>query len=124
MARETRFHIGDVSKGIARELAPGITARIFPGHQAMVSIVRLEPHAKGMRHQHPEEQWGFCIEGTATRYQGEESFPVAKGDVWLTPGGTPHTIEAGPEGCLVFDVFAPPREAYIRPGSGFGTDEG
>ncbi|MEM9278856.1 MAG: cupin domain-containing protein [Pseudomonadota bacterium] len=115
------FNIHDLEGGISRKLAEGIAATIFPGEQAMVSIVRIEPNAKGTLHHHPEEQWGFMIEGSATRIQDGAEIPAKAGDFWRTPGNVPHTIHAGPEGALVFDIFAPPREAYLKPGEGFGS---
>ena len=122
MRPENFFNI-DGAGGIERELAPGLTARVFAGDQATVSIVRLAPGAEGTRHAHPQEQWGFCIDGSAVRHQGDASVPVGKGDFWRTPGDVPHTITAGPEGCVVIDVFAPPRRDYETPGSGFGSAE-
>lgn len=120
--RENFFKIDDMSQGIARELAAGLTTRVFPGDQAMISIVRVEPNAEGKLHHHPEEQWGVVLEGSAVRTQGDAKMQVAKGDFWRTPGNVPHTIKAGPDGVVVLDVFAPPREAYKKAGSGFGTD--
>ena len=114
------FNINDTENCIARKLGKGIFTRIFPGEQAMISVVRLEPNAVGTLHHHPEEQWGFMIEGSALRTQGEEEISVRKGDFWRTPANVPHTIRAGPEGAVIFDVFAPPRDAYLKPGEGFG----
>ena len=121
--RDHFFRLDDAAQGMARELSPGVTTRIFPGEHAMLSIVRVEPGHRGTMHHHPEEQWGICLEGSATRFQGDEAIEVGKGDFWRTPGGVPHTIQAGPEGCVVLDVFAPPREAYRTPGQGFGAAE-
>lgn len=118
----TFFNLHDLSQGIQRELAPGITTRVFPGDQAMLSVVRLDPNAVGTMHHHPEEQWGVLLEGSAVRVQGEQEYEVSAGDFWRTPGGVPHTIRAGPEGATILDVFSPPREAYTKPGSGFGAD--
>ena len=118
----TFFNLNDPEQGIKRELAPGITTRVFPGDQAMLSIVRLEPNAVGTLHHHPEEQWGVLLEGSAVRVQGEQEYEVSTGDFWRTPGDVPHTIRAGPEGATILDVFSPPRAAYTKPGSGFGTD--
>ena len=113
------FNLGDLSAGLARELAPGVTTRIFPGEQAMLSVVTLAPNAAGNVHSHPEEQWGMLLEGSGVRRQGGVDHPVKQGDFWRTPGGMEHGLVAGPEGCRVLDVFAPPREAYKRAGSGF-----
>ena len=119
-ATENFFNLHDPTQGLARDLAPGLTTRVFTGEHAMLSIVRCEPNAKGKLHHHPEEQWGVMLEGSAIRIQGGEEIPVTKGDFWRTPGDVPHTIHAGPEGCIVLDIFSPPRAAYSKPGSGFG----
>ncbi|NIP76032.1 MAG: cupin domain-containing protein [Xanthomonadales bacterium] len=125
MSAEHFFNIDSAEGGIPRELAPGVTTTVFPGDQAMVSIVRIEPNTRGSLHHHPEEQWGYCIEGSGTRFQGDAAVAVVKaGDFWRTPGNVPHTVESGDDGMVVLDVFAPPRKAYTQPGSGFGTSEG
>lgn len=121
--RDNFFRLDAADQGMARDLAPGVATRIFPGEHAMLSVVRIEAGHRGKMHHHPEEQWGVCLEGSATRFQGDDAVPVRKGDFWRTPGGVPHTMEAGAEGCTVLDVFAPPREAYRTAGAGFGTDD-
>ena len=72
------FHIDDLTQGLARKLTNGITTRIFPGDQAMLSVVRIAPNAQGTLHSHPEEQWGYMIEGTATHIQNGEHIQVKK----------------------------------------------
>lgn len=116
----TFFNLDDESQGIRRELAPGINTRIFPGDQAMLSVVVLAPHAEGTLHSHPQEQWGVLLEGSIVRTQNGEKTEVKAGDFWRTPGGVPHTVKAGPDGARILDVFAPPRDEYRKPGSGFG----
>jgi quercetin dioxygenase-like cupin family protein len=106
--------------GLFRELAPGLTTRIFFGDHAMLSVVSLAPNAVGRLHHHPEEQWGVLLEGSAIRVQGDEEIPVRKGDFWRTPGNVPHMMRAGAEGARVLDIFSPPRHEYTKPGSGFG----
>lgn len=120
MASGGFYNLHDMSQGIARELAEGITTRIFPGEQAMLSVVRLEPNTQGSIHSHPQEQWGVMLEGSATRIQGGEEFAVKEGDFWCTPGDVSHGIRAGAEGAVILDVFAPPRDEYRTAGSGFG----
>jgi hypothetical protein len=44
--------------GIVRDLAAGVTARVFPGVNAMLSVVTLEPHSESPVHSHANEQRG------------------------------------------------------------------
>ncbi len=121
LAIENFFNIDDSSQGIFRQLAEGITTRVFPGEQAMLSLVRCEANSAGSIHSHPEEQWGMCLEGSGVRIQDGIDVPFKKGDFWRTPGGVEHGIRVGPDGATVLDIFAPPREEYSKPGSGFGS---
>ena len=116
------FNLDDLSQGISRKLAEGIKTSIFPGEQAMVSIVQIDPNAKGKIHHHPQEQWSVLISGSAIRIQDNEKIPVKKGDFWCTPGETSHGIIGGTDGAIIFDFFAPPREEYKKPGIGFAAN--
>jgi quercetin dioxygenase-like cupin family protein len=121
-SQRAEFHnLDDASDGLLRELAPGLTTRIFAGEHAMLSVVEIAPNAEGTLHHHPEEQWGVLLEGSATRVQGGEEIEVKKGDFWRTPGHVPHTMRAGPAGARVLDIFSPPRAEYRKPGTGFGN---
>ncbi len=123
MAAENFFNLSDPDQGIPRQLTEGISTRVFPGDQAMLSLVTIEPNAEGRMHSHPEEQWGIMLEGEGVRVQDGVEVAVKKGDFWRTPGGVAHTFRAGPSGATVLDVFAPPREEYRQAGSGFATAE-
>ena len=105
--------------GILRELAPGITARIFPGENAMLSVVTLEPGSISPVHSHPNEQWGVCLEGEWTRIQDGVEHHVKAGDFWQTPPNVPHGGKAGANRAVVLDIFSPPREEYKRAGKGY-----
>ena len=121
MSQEIYFNnINDLDSGIKRVLGDGISTRIFCGDQSMLSIVTIEPNAKGQIHSHPQEQWGFVIEGSGIRIQGGEEVVIKKGDFWQTPGGIDHGIIGGPEGAKVLDIVSPPRDEYKKSGSGFG----
>ena len=108
------FNIDNMDQGISRELADGVTARIFPGEQAMVSVVRVAPNARTSSHSHAQEQWGLLLSGSAMRIQGGEEITVGPGDFWVTPGHVEHCLVAGPEGAVALDIFAPPRPDYAR----------
>ncbi len=123
MPNKNFYNLNDMSQGIARDLTEGLTARVFPGEQAMISVVNIEAGHKGKLHSHAEEQWGLLLKGSGTRTQGGEEIEVKQGDFWYTPGHVEHTFQAGPDGATVFDVFAPPREDYKKAGSGFGGAE-
>ncbi|OIQ76550.1 cupin domain protein [mine drainage metagenome] len=102
MSQKNEFHnLDNPHDGLFRDLAPGLTTRIFAGEHAMLSVVTLAPNSEGKLHHHPEEQWGVLLEGSAVRMQGGEEIPVSKGDFWRTPGNVPHTMRAGPEGACV-----------------------
>jgi unsaturated pyranuronate lyase len=121
MSQKAEFHnLQQPDDGLLRELAAGVTTRIFAGEQAMLSVVTMAPHAQGTLHHHPEEQWGVLLDGSGVRVQGGEEIAVTKGDFWRTPGNVPHTLRAGAEGCRVLDIFSPPREEYRKAGKGFG----
>jgi quercetin dioxygenase-like cupin family protein len=117
--RDNFFNIDVMEQGISRNLAEGMTTRIFPGSDAMISIVRIEPNKSGKIHSHPQEQWGYCVQGSGLRTQGDEQIEVHAGDFWRTPGTVEHGFTAGADGAVIYDVFAPPREEYIKPGEGF-----
>ncbi|MBT4888130.1 MAG: cupin domain-containing protein [Rhodospirillales bacterium] len=111
-----------MDQGIHRVLAKGLETRVFPGDQAMISIVRIGPNERGTTHAHPEEQWGFIFRGSGIRIQDGIETAVSEGDFWRTPGNVEHTFQAGPDGAVVYDVFAPPRDEYKKPGEGFGGE--
>jgi quercetin dioxygenase-like cupin family protein len=115
------FNLADAAQGIARKLGEGITTRIFPGENVMLSVVRIEPHAAGSVHSHPQEQWGVLLEGECVRIQDGEERAMRAGDFWHTPGGVSHGIRTGAVGATVLDIFSPPREEYRKPGEGFGV---
>ena len=80
MSQKDEFHnLDNPADGLFRELASGVTTRIFSGEQAMLSVVTLAPHAQGTLHHHPEEQWGVLLDGSAIRVQGDEEIRGQEG---------------------------------------------
>ena len=116
--KEHFFNLNDSGQGILRELAPGVSTRIFPGDHAMLSVVRLDPGCESEIHSHPQEQWGVLLEGTGVRIQDGEEIAVSAGDFWRTPPNVTHAFRAGQEGARVLDVFSPPRDEYRVKGIG------
>ncbi len=109
--------------GIARQLANGIRARVFPGTHVMLSVVEIDPWSESPVHAHPNEQWGVCLEGDWIRIQDGVEYSVKAGDFWETPPNVPHGGRALGSRCVVLDIFAPSREDYRKAGSGYGSAE-
>ena len=106
--------------GIVRQLAAGVTARVFPGVHAMLSVVTLEPHSSSPVHAHPNEQWGVCLEGEWIRIQDGIEHNVKAGDFWQTPPNVPHGGGAPPRRRGALAIFSPPRAGGRRAGPGGG----
>jgi unsaturated pyranuronate lyase len=109
---EWLFNLYDENQGIARQLAEGVSQRIFVGENIMMSVARFDAHSESTVHSHPEEQWGVLIEGACTRIQGGEEIPVKTGDFWYTPANVSHGVRTGSAAAVVLDIFSPPRPEY------------
>lgn len=95
------------------EPVAGVRMNMLAGARAMINWVRLEPGTTMPAHSHPHEQLGYVIEGTIIMRIGDETREVGPGTCYVVPGGVEHEGVGGPNGCLVIDVFAPPREDYL-----------
>ena len=89
-----------------------VTVRELPVSKAMAGVeMRLIKGGVRELHWHPSAEWAFMIYGNAriTAVDAEgKSFvnDVTEGDLWLFPGGIPHSIQGlGPDGCKFLLVF-------------------
>jgi quercetin dioxygenase-like cupin family protein len=92
----------------------GITARAVRGDRITMALVDLEPGAIAADHQHDNEQLGFVVQGELTMTIGGETRLLRRGDTYVIPGGVPHGAVAGADGCVVIDVFSPPRDDWEK----------
>ncbi len=90
----------------------GISMQAITGEKMMANWVRLEPNTEMPLHDHPHEQVGVVLEGALELTMDGDAHVVTPGVAYIVPGGVPHKGVAGPEGCLVLDIFSPPREDY------------
>lgn len=90
------------------------TVRDFPISKRMAGVeMYLTPGGIRELHWHVQAEWAFVIHGKARITAVDpttngKSFvnDVNPGDLWLFPGGTPHSIQGlGPEGCMFLLVF-------------------
>jgi quercetin dioxygenase-like cupin family protein len=94
------------------EPAPGIRMNVMVGGRMMANWVRIEPGASVPTHAHEHEQIGLVLEGEILMTIGDETRSLVPGHAYTIPGNLPHAAVAGPQGCLVLDIFSPPREDY------------
>ena len=92
----------------------GIVARAVEGEEMTMAIVELEPNAVAAEHSHANEQLGIVLSGSMTFRIGDETRDIGPGATYRILADVPHTATAGPEGCVVIDVFAPPRSDWSR----------
>jgi quercetin dioxygenase-like cupin family protein len=95
----------------------GFTMRSVTGGKLMANWVTIEPNREMPRHQHPHEQLGIMLEGALELTIGDETRIIRAGDAYTIPPNLPHHARTGEEGCLVLDIFTPPREGYGAPTS-------
>lgn len=94
---------------------PGVTMYPASGDKMTINFVRIDPGAEVPLHSHPHEQAGTVIEGVINMTIDGETRALRAGDMYIARPNSVHGATAGPDGCLVVDVFAPPREDYIIP---------
>ena len=90
----------------------GIAARVVSGERITLAVVELDPGAVVAEHAHENEQLGLVLRGSMAFRLGGEERELGPGDTWTIPPNTPHDSVAGPEGAVVIDVFAPPRDDW------------
>lgn len=90
-----------------------VTVRELPVAKTMAGV-EMRLNSGGIRelHWHVGAEWAFMLYGsariTAVNPDGDKSFvnDVKEGDLWLFPGGVPHSIQGlGPDGCKFLLVF-------------------
>ena len=92
----------------------GIAARAVAGDRITLTVVELDPGAVVHEHAHENEQLGLVLRGGMSFRVGSEERELGPGGTWTIPPNTPHYAVAGPEGAVVIDVFAPPRDDWAE----------
>jgi quercetin dioxygenase-like cupin family protein len=80
----------------------------------MLSLVEINPGSVVPMHSHPHEQAGIVVEGEFEFIIGGEKRRVKPGDMYIIPGGVPHSAIGLDKKALVLDIFSPPREDYQK----------
>ena len=95
-------------------LVPGLRFQPVTTDAVMTNLVTFEPNAEAATHHHAEQQIAIMVSGELTFTVGAETRVMTPGDLVVIGPHVPHGGHAGPEGCVVIDVFTPPRAGIVR----------
>jgi quercetin dioxygenase-like cupin family protein len=84
----------------------------YAGERVQLSVVDMPAGGVIGEHAHANEQMGMVVAGRAVFTIGGESKTLGPGDVYLMPGGVPHSVVALDEPVRAVDVFYPIRDEY------------
>lgn len=103
----------DPSERETKELAPGVHARSFWGHNLMLVLVNFDAHASVPAHHHPHEQAGLVTSGELEFVIAGETRILHTGDIYIIPSDVEHGATNGPLPAQVIDIFTPVRQDFI-----------
>jgi quercetin dioxygenase-like cupin family protein len=91
----------------------GVRRRVtIDGEKLMIVEVEFQPNAAGTLHNHPNEQVTHVLRGQARFIiEGKETLLDA-GERIYVPSLLWHQALATEHGCLLMDIFSPPREDF------------
>ena len=119
----------DVREIVPQQIWAGVVGRSVHGAEATLVVLTLEPNNEVPEHSHANEQIGVLLHGSVLFHVGGEHKQLAPGAMWVIPAHVPHSVDVGPEGASIVEVFAPPRADWaglepLAPGppAGFGLD--
>ena len=98
---------------------PGLVMQSLTGEAIMINWVTIQPRQVVPWHQHANEQAGVMLEGALELTIGEETRLMRPGDAYTIPPDMPHSARTLEEGCVVLDIFSPPRADYAAHGVGW-----
>jgi quercetin dioxygenase-like cupin family protein len=93
-------------------LMEGLLARTVHGERLSLAVVDLDPDLRMPEHTHHQEQLGVVVRGELTLTIAGDTLLRRPGDLWVIPGGVPHSVVVGPEGCTAVEAFSPPRDDW------------
>ena len=95
-----------------QQIWDGVLGRSVNGERITLGVIELDPDSLVPEHSHENEQLGLVLSGSLAFRVGEETRELGPGGTWRITANTPHEVQAGPEGAVVIDVFAPTREDW------------
>jgi quercetin dioxygenase-like cupin family protein len=92
----------------------GVVGRVVEGDRVTLCVIELDPNSVVPEHSHENEQVGVLLTGSVTFRVGDETRRLEPGGTWAIPSNAPHSVETGPDGAVVAEVFAPPRADWAN----------
>jgi unsaturated pyranuronate lyase len=102
----------DVATTQPQRIWDGVVARSVHGDRTTFTLVELDPGVVIPEHSHENEQVGMVISGSLTFTVDGESRELGPGGSWCITADLPHSVESGPAGAVVVEVFSPVREDW------------
>ena len=108
---------------VPQQIWDGVVSRGVHGENVTVTLLELEAGMVVPEHSHANEQAGVLIGGSVTFTIGDETAEITPGGMWVIPAHVHHSVVTGPEGAVIVEAFAPPREDWaglqtLEPGAG------
>jgi quercetin dioxygenase-like cupin family protein len=80
----------------------------------MLMLVELSEGSTVPLHNHPHEQMGICLHGSAEFVSDDAVTTIQEGDTYSLASNERHMVRNPSKGGAVFlDIFSPPREDYL-----------
>lgn len=92
---------------------PGIRGSVRSGTQLSAATFHLDPGAVVPLHQHVNEEFGQVLSGTLELTVADTTSNLVAGEAFLIPGDVFHAAVAGPDGCVLLECYAPPRNPFL-----------
>jgi quercetin dioxygenase-like cupin family protein len=102
----------DLGSTAPQQIWDGVVGRTVHGELVTLGVVELEAGTVVPEHFHENEQLGIVLQGAVRFTVGSESRDLEAGGMWRIPANVPHSVEVGPAGAVVIDVFSPTREDW------------
>jgi quercetin dioxygenase-like cupin family protein len=101
----------------SQQVTPRVRRKAIAGEGLMLLRVEIEPGGCVAMHNHPNEQFGYVLEGRIRfSFEGGEHV-LGAGEVYHIPSNAGHEVAAvGEERAVILDVFHPVREELLGSG--------
>jgi len=95
------------------EIAPGMRYQIISSERMTVAFIDAAPNSVGPAHSHEAEQILLVLDGACEEAVQGKLYPLKRGDALVIPSNVEHGTYMSDKGCLILDIYSPPRQDYL-----------